>query len=366
MPLHFLFTVITLAISSLFATVHAEPSGAMGENFIYLVEPGDTLSDLSELYATRAAQWREIQKLNEVDNEFKLSIGKALKIPFSMIPVIATEAMITHSKGEVWVNDNLVAKAQGLKAGDTIRTGKTGFVTLQLEDQSTLTLPNNSELYIKQLNAFERTRLTDAILELQAGSIESRVAPEKTGVGRFEIHTPMSITGVRGTNLRVHAEPDSTRTELITGKAHLNTAQANYQTLQQAQGASIRLDGSYTISPLLPAPTVTEPVRGGQGWQTVISPVDQAQHYVVRIALDPKGSTLVNHFNIPTNTTDSLTIALPSSGPGMHYAFIRAVDANGLMGVDTSVSFLGQSVLVSSDGSAVVSSDGQAILLGHD
>lgn len=364
--MRFLFALITLAISGLLVPAHAQPSGAMGENFIYLVEPGDTLSDLSELYATRAAQWRQIQGLNEVNNEFELAIGKALKIPFSMIPVIATEAAISHLKGEVWVNDSRVEKVQSLKTGDTIRTGETGFVTLQLEDKSTLTLPNNSQLYIKQLNAFERTQLTDAILELQAGSIESRVAPEKTGVGRFEIHTPMSITGVRGTDLRIHATNDTSRTELITGKAHLNTTQTSYQDLRQAQGASVRADGSYTISPLLPAPIATEPVRGGQGWQTTISPVAQAQHYVVQIALEPTGASLVQKFKIESNNSNNLTISLPSSSPALHYAFIRAVDENGLMGIDVTVSFLGQRVLVSSDGSAVVSSDGQAILLGHD
>lgn len=358
--------LLALALSNAFIPANAQPSGAMGENFIYLVESGDTLSDLSELYTARSANWRELQGLNQVSDELQLPIAKELKIPFRMIPVVATEAVITHSKGDVWINESAIKNNQTLKAGDVVRTGATGFITLQLEDKSTLSLPNNSQLYIKQLNAFERTQLIDAILELQEGTVESRVAPEQPGVGRFEINTPISITGVRGTDLRVHTSAETARTELITGKAHLNTAQTRYQNLLQAQGANIKTDGSYAIVPLLPAPALTEPVRTSQGWQTTITPVTDADHYVVQIALAADGTSLVSRSEIsPSNKTDdeSLTVILTPSGPGKHYAFIRAVDENGLMGIDAALSFPGQGVLISRDGAPVLSSNNQPILL---
>lgn len=362
--------LLALALSSTFMPVNAQPSGAMGENFIYLVESGDTLSDLSELYTARSAHWRELQGLNQISDELQLPVAKALKIPFSMIPVVASEAVITHSKGDVWVNESVIEENQTLKAGDVVRTGTTGFITLQLEDQSTLTLPNNSQLYIKQLNAFERTKLIDTILELQEGSVESRVAPEQPGVGRFEINTPISITGVRGTDLRVHTNTNTARTELITGKAHLNTAQVNYQNLLQAQGASINTDGSYVIRPLLPAPALTEPVRGNQGWQTTITPVVDADHYVVQIAQAADGTSLVNSTEVfaasgasGASGAEQLTVTLTPNGPGLHYAFIRAVDENGLMGIDAALSFPGQGVLISRNGAPILSRDGQAVLL---
>ena len=342
-------------------SAQAQPSGAMGDNFIYLVESGDTLSELSELYTTRSASWRELQGLNQIPNELDLPIAKALSIPFNMIPVVAAEASISHSKGEVWVNNSAAQREQRLQAGDVIRTGNNGFITLLLEDQSTISLPNNSQLYIKQLNTFERARLIDAILELQQGSVESRVAPDNTGVGRFEINTPVSVTGVRGTNLRVHTTEQMARTELITGKAHLNTStQTNYQNLLQAQGANIHADGSYAIWPLLPAPALTEPVRGKQGWQTTITPVEGATHYVVQIALAADGTALVRSDEVPA---EELTVPLQPSGAGQHYAFIRAVDERGLMGIDAALSFPGQGVLISSDGAPILSSDGQAVLL---
>lgn len=356
----FLVTSFSLLLSSLFSSVWAQPSGAMGEHFIYLVEPGDTLSDLSERYTHGSMQWQQIQQLNQISDEMRLPIGRSIKIPFTQIPVVTTEASVVHFKGQVWINHEPIKNSLNLKTGDVIRTGSDGFLTLKLQDQSTLVLPNNSQLQIKQLNAFERSRLTDAILELQEGSVESHVSPDGNGVGRFEIHTPQSITGVRGTNLRVHAVNNVSRTEVLTGKAHLNTAKINYQNIPQAQGANVRSDGSYTIVPLLPAPVVSQPIRGRQGWQTTIIPIPQADHYVVQIALQADGASVVRRYEIDTN---QLTIALASTGPGIHYAFIRAVDKDGLMGIDASLAFPGQDVLISRNGAPIVSSDGQAILL---
>lgn len=355
-----LTTSLCLLLSGITSPLFAQPSGAMGEHFIYLIESGDTLSELSDLFTNRSMHWRQMQELNQVSDELRLPIGKSIKIPFTHIPVVATQTSVVHFKGPVWINDKAVQNDQDLKTGDVIRTGLNGFVTLELEDNSKLILPSNSQLEIKQLNAFERTRLTDAILELQEGSLESQVAPENNGVGRFEIHTPQSITGVRGTNLRVHALNDQSRTELLTGKAHFTTAQVNYQSLFQAQGANIGADGSYQILPLLPAPVTTEPIRGKQGWQTTLSPIPQADHYVVQIALEADGSSVVRRYEIDAT---ELTVPLFPSGPGIHYAFIRAVDENGLMGIDASLSFPGQGVLVSRNGAPIVTQDGQAVLL---
>lgn len=344
------------------SSLHAEPAGAIGNNFIYIVEPGDTLSDLATLYTTRFDLWRQLQNINNVHDELALPIGKQLQIPFSMIPVVATDAQLSHAQGAVWVNDEPVSAAQSLKAGDVIRTGSNGFATLELKDQSTLSLPNNSQLHIRQLNAFERARLTDAILELQTGTVESRVAPDHTGVGRFEIHTPLSVTGVRGTDLRIHTTPAVAMTELLSGKAHYDTSTQHLQNLKATQGVSIQADGTSSIVPLLTAPTLSEPERGTQGWQVSLKPVVGAQHYVVQVSLDPEGSQLVKRYEV---AGDQMIIPLLSSGPGDHYAFIRAVDKDGLMGLDATIAFSGQLTLTSSDGSSVTSGFGSPILLKH-
>lgn len=358
----FFLAPLGCSLLSLFflTAAHAEPAGAIGDDFIYIVEPGDNLSKLADLYTTRSELWRQLQDLNQIDDEFGLPVGKQLKIPFSMIPVVATQAELVHTQGPVWINEQPIHNAQSLKAGDVIRTGDTGFATLRLEDQSTLSLPNNSQLAIQQLNAFERARLTDAILELQAGSVESRVAPDHSGVGRFEIHTPVSVTGVRGTDLRIHTESGTAKTELLSGKAHFNTTTQYYQSLSASHGVSIHSDGSSHVAPLLAAPALSAAEQGSQGWHTILQPVPKADHYVVQISLDPEGTQVVKRYEVPADQT---TIALSSSGPGEHFAFIRAVDSTGLMGMNAQLAFPGQLTLISSDGATILSYSGVPILL---
>lgn len=351
---------MAMALGLTAQSVLAQPAGAIGDDFIYIVESGDTLSDLAELYTTSSDQWRKLKDLNQVEDELRLPIGKQIAIPFTMIPVMSVQAVLTHFRGEVWVNGTTATKDHTLQDGDVIRTGANGFATLQLEDQSTLSLPSNSQLHIKQLNAFKRTRINDAILELQQGSIESRVAPENTGVGRFEIHTPLSITGVRGTNLRVHTQNQQSRTELLSGAAHLNSENDQYQNLKKGYGASISADGSHFISPLLPAPVLGDPVRSKGGFSSTLQPINQAEYYLVQITLDSYGAEIVKSFTLDKETQH---IPLAASTPEIHYAFVRAIDSNGLMGMDASVSFPGRNALISSDGAAVLSIDGQAILL---
>lgn len=341
---------------------HAEPAGAREDNFIYIVEPGDTLSNLADLYTTHPTVWRQLQNINQVKNELALPIGTQLKIPFPLIPVVATEASLIHTQGQVWVNELPISSPQLLKAGDVIRTGPNGFATLELEDQSTISLPYNSQLSIRQLNAFERTHLIDTILDLQKGSVESRVAPDKRGVGRFEIYTPLSVTGVRGTNLRMHTEAQLDKTELLTGKAHFNTSTQKFQNLKAKEGVAIQPDGASQIVPLLPAPQITPAQQGNKGWQTTIQPVPEAEHYLVQITIDPAGAQVVKRYVVPSDET---VISLVASGPGEHFAFIRAVDKRGLMGMDASTPFPGQLTLVDSNGFSIFSRYGLPILLNQ-
>lgn len=354
--------VLSLSLAFSISTASAQPAGTVNDNFIYLVESGDTLSDIAELYTTRSTLWRQLQQLNHVEDETRLPIGKELKIPLRLIPVVAIEAKLVHSRGQVQVNGASALTNYKLQTGDTITTGSTGFATLLLEDQSTLTLPPNSQLHIKNLNAFERARLSDAILELQSGSIETRVAPENTGVGRFEIHTPISITGVRGTNLRVHADSVQSRTELLTGKAHIDTDSEKLKPLQKGYGVNINMDGSSLVVPLLPAPQLSTPEQGRQGWYTEITPIEKASFYIIQVSLSADGSQPVQRYTAPHNTT---TLPLRASGPGEHYVYVRAVDENGLMGLDAHVSFPGRAILSATDGSAILSSDGQAVFLNE-
>src|SRR3546814_17702103 len=67
--------------------------------------------------------------------------------------------------------------------------------------------------HLERLRQFEGNALTDSILRVQRGVVDSNVAPAGQGVGRFEVRTPVAVTGVRGTRFRVPARAQGARSE---------------------------------------------------------------------------------------------------------------------------------------------------------
>lgn len=356
---YFLPVAVSLVLLIGSPSSQAQPAGALGENFLYRVMAGDTLLDLAQRFTDKPANWTTLQTLNSVQDPYRMSIGIELKIPFALIPELPSSAHVSHVAGEVKV-DNAPAKLQAkLAEGSTIRTGPNGFIALTLADGSVLSIPAASDMAIERLRVFKGTGLIDTILTMRDGALESSVAPQASGVGRFEIRTPVSITGVRGTRLRVRSSSDGAQSEVLSGRAQLGSSQADSATLRPDQGAAINAQGKLLgVRALLPAPQLEEAVRGSQGWAISFPPVPGAASYQVLVARNEAGSHLVSsrRFNTPP-------VSISAPGPGTYYALVRAIDADGVHGKETIQSFLGQSVLNTSDGTAVSSGYGQFVQL---
>lgn len=356
-------------LSLVFATIcgvlmpavgNAQPAGAAGENFIHRVQPGDTLIELSQRYTETPSNWSALQQLNAVQETTRLPIGLALRIPFSMIPEVPAQAKVVHVVGHATANQRPVAVGDLLEEGAAIQTGSNGFLTLTLSDGSTLAIPPDSALQLERVRVFRAAALTDTIFKMERGSLESQVAPQDTGVGRFEVRTPVSITGVRGTNLRVHTLKDGSRSEVLSGIAALSAGSgADQANLRPGQGAAVDATGKLLgVRTLLPAPVLSDPVRGGKGWVVSFDPVPGAVGYLVRVAGDATGSILFSSQRFPA---PEVTFSAPGSGE--FHLMVRAIDQDGLMGPDATLPFLGRRTLQSSDGSAVSTGYGQLVLL---
>ena len=139
---------------------HARPLGAQGDDFLYQVEPGDTLEQLARRYTLRAEHWPALQRLNQVDDPYRLPIGKVLRIPLSLIPERPATATVIHVVGSVMADGRAVKPGDVLRAGQSLRSAGDGAATLRLEDQSLLTLPPGTTLRIRHLQAFQGPGLT--------------------------------------------------------------------------------------------------------------------------------------------------------------------------------------------------------------
>ncbi|CAM5201021.1 hypothetical protein CDEF62S_01507 [Castellaniella defragrans] len=245
-----------------------------------------------------------------------------------------------------------------LHAGQTLHTGSQGAVTLTLSDHSQLTLDPGTTLQVLQLKKFQGTGLTDTVLEMRSGSLDSSVAPNHQGVGRFEVRTPVTVTGVRGTQLRVRAGARGSQHEVLQGQiATLGADRAREQDITVGHGIAYGAAGqSLGIQPLLPAPTLQAPTRAGGGWRLSFPPLPGAAAYRVRVARDAAGA-----FPESEQTVASPEATVTSRRGGQHYVFVRGISSLGLEGRDASLALEFPWGIVSSDGSPILDGFGEPI-----
>lgn len=358
-PLRLLGHLALMLASLIPCSVMGQPSGAHGDNFLYRIMTGDTLIALSERFTDKADNWAVLQRLNAVQDPTMLPIGLELKIPFSLISELPAQASIVHLTGQASADDRPLKPGDPLSEGQTVVTGEDGFLTLALTDSSTLTIPAASSLSIERLRVFKGTGLIDSIFTIRQGSLESVVAPADTGVGRFEIRTPVSITGVRGTRLRVHTQASGSQSEVLEGSARLDASQGRNALLRQGHGAAIDSSGQLLgVRPLLSAPELAPASRGSSGWVISFPPVQGANAYLLRVSADPQGKQLFS-----SRRFDEPRVTFSAPGAGTYYALVRAIDADGIMGRDASQSFPGRLLLNTSDGKPVSTGFGQFVFL---
>jgi len=340
----------------------AQPAGAQGDDFLYRTVAGDTLLGLAGRFTAVPGNWTVLQQINGVADPLRLPIGKTMRIPFALIPVEPAPARVSHIYGQVQVNGSALSVGQTLEEGALLGTEMQGFATLGLADGSMIIVPGDSKVRVLRMRAFKGTGLIDAIVSIEEGTIESVVAPEGKGVGRFEIRTPITVTGVRGTRLRVHSRDDVSRTELLEGTAHLGTSQNHQAQLKMGEGAVTDADGKLVgVRALMGTPQLEKPERGPQGWTVSFPPVPGAAGYIVRVAQDAEGTRFYSRerFSGPP-------VTFQAPGVGTYYVRVAAFDERELMGADGMQPFEGQPVLLSSDGGFVATAYGLQVQLMHD
>ncbi len=338
----------------------ARALGAQGEYFLYQIEPGDTLEQLSNTYTLTRANWRLLQELNAVDDTLALPIGKVIRIPLALIPVLDADAQVVHVQGQVLIDGKpLKAQTQAL-AGQAVSSGPNGATTLRLQDGSLLSIPPNTQIQLQRLKAFEGNGLTDTIIVVDQGRLESDVAPADTGVGRFEVRSPATVTGVRGTRLRVQSDSRGTRHEVVSGRAAVADQTAQEQVIAANQGAAYDTGGSFLgLGTMLPAPRLQPaPDKAVAALQLEFEPITNATAYRVRVTHDAAGSLLETEQII-----DSPKALIGASGHGQRYVFVRAIDPLGIEGNDANVAVRFLAGLLSSNGQPVLSSSGQPVRL---
>src|SRR5262245_4003471 len=116
--------------------VVAGPAGSQGSEFIYEVEPGDTLIGLAARYMNSPDDWRLLQSRNGVADPYRLVPGSRIHMPLSRIPVVPATARVVFVRGQVQSDGRPVLPGMQFSESSRIETGADGAITLELPDGS--------------------------------------------------------------------------------------------------------------------------------------------------------------------------------------------------------------------------------------
>ena len=307
-----------------------------GDDFLYVVRPGDNPWNVTERYLLGIAYWPKIQRLNRITDPIHIKPGTVLRIPSEWLRLVATEVRLSAWSGDVsWsaANGAPIAPSAGavLTTGARLRTGPDASATLVFEDGSRVLVLADSELAITQAARYVAGGPM-VQLQLLRGNLENLVTPHPDRPGRFEIRTPAAVAAVRGTVFRVGATNDDARSEVLVGAVDLaNTA--GRQGLRQGYGTRAAVDRPpLPPSPLLPAPDLAAApaVVERLPFEAPIAPLRGAAGYRSLLAPDAGFASVVSN-----RVVDGPRIALADVPDGDYVVRVRAIDAQGLEGYST-------------------------------
>jgi len=314
------------------------------QDWLYTVQPGDTVWDISHTQLKDWRYWDDILKRNNIRNAATLRPGTKISIPLYVVREEASEVRVEKVVGKVEVvfrnkSEKLPLKPGiSLGAGDRVITGESSTALLILEDQSSILLRESSELEFTRLKTLGggNHRSMNAQLRVNQGRMNMDANPAHVPDSSYEIFTVSANSAVRGTGFRIGVEKDSSRTEVLEGLVSVGNAfgkvdvPRNFGTVAQKD--------SPPIEPveLLPAPDLETFPALIRYLPTVVSlnSIRQARSYRVQIARDQEFLEIMLD-----RTVKERLMVDQRLEDGDYFLRVRGVDANGLEGNDAVKAF---------------------------
>ncbi|MEE9395961.1 MAG: FecR domain-containing protein [Methylococcales bacterium] len=315
-------------------------SSAHADDWVYTVEPGDNLWDLSERYLSSMRYLPDLQALNKIVDPRVLPPGSKLMFPLPWLKSSSATAKIIGVKGEVTVSDDAIAEnltatlGSTVKTGDEIITASDASVTLEFSDKSRVQLQSDGHLILKDLKALGETGIADTLLHLKKGQTVIKVKPQRNQGSRFEISTPSAIAAVRGTEYRINSDVvrAESRAEVLEGKVAVSSAGATVVT-PKGFGTLIKKGHppSHPIR-LLPAPDLSmfPSVIRQLPIEFNVTPLTGAISYHAEIIVDNGNDAL----EFATDLASPATLTVYNLIDGDYFLHVRGIDRYQLGGIN--------------------------------
>ncbi len=313
---------------------------APGADIEYTVRERDTMIGISRRYL-KSGEKLEVQRAlwehNRLKDKDSIHPGQVLRIPENWMRNEAGQIELVKVDGDVQSKGQALRPGTAIAAGDELRTGKDGFVTIRLADGSTLALQPGSDLQVETVRKSPLATAPDAKFLLKSGRVEAAVQKRSASGARFEVRTPIAVAAVRGTKFRVSADADkhTATSEVLEGVVQVNDS-ANLGSVSVKEGFGTRVkEGEPPAEPraLLPAPRLWTGIRLSLRTPVKLNftKLDGAASYRLLVARRADFAEVIFSDVLKTNE-----IALPALENGPYFLKVRGIDDIGLEGRETT------------------------------
>ena len=326
-------------------TSHAQTS-ADSDRIEYVVKVGDTLIGLANKYMLRPNDYRTVQRLNRIANPRALPVGSKLEIPFSLLKYRSSSATLAAFRGNVSIVSagRSISPFKGviIGEGNSLATAASGFLTLQLEDGSRVSMPSNSKIRVTRLRQIMLTNSLDYEFSVESGRMRSKVNPFNNKADRYRVRTPVAVSAVRGTDFRTRVDGVNATTfsETVEGRVDvasgLDTSAANVVSVSAGAGAAVKVSGELIKATLLAPPELIESATVQSDERLIFTAVSTPYAVAHHIVLSSDAGFVDV---VAEATADGNIVTFPELADGRYFARATSIAVDGFEGMPSTYSF---------------------------
>jgi hypothetical protein len=315
---------------------------------VYRVKAGDTFSQFAKRYLQAPVDMAAIASANGLRDMNHLAVGAEIRVPRSMLKHTLSKATVMSLSCASTIRlDNQKPLTIGavLREGAVVEVPPECHVSLLLEDGSVIRLPSGAALKLSTLRKNLMESAPEVRLDLTRGRIELNVNKHgRSPSVPFEVKTPISVMGVRGTEFRVGYSPEdqSGQVEVLGGLVETRgVSDAKGLAVSKGHGVPVNERGQVLeVEKLLPPPTYAEAqltLGKSPSYVLRLKPVAKANYYTATVtgSANLSGSRSVENLLAPEIFVSRLSkqavfyqLASVSDtglvGTEQHYAFCAA------------------------------------------
>ncbi len=311
-----------------------------GANYVHTAQSGDTLIHLAKRFLVDEANWQSIKTFNNIKDPRIIRPGTSIRIPLSQMKTVELQGSVVRVDGPAESNGVKLVAGAPIRVGQDIKTGENGFVTIKLADGSTLQVQSLTQVRLENARLISAAGVQQTRVALASGRVEANVEKVAGGTRQFEIRTPTSNMGVRGTKFRVSSDAaaKSSTGEVLEGSVNVAELSASGNRDVLAGFGTVVAEGRAPAEPvkLLPPPdlSTTAELHERPLLRFKFAALNGATGYRAQVAADDKFSEMRAE-----GVFKSAEAKFGDLADGKYFLRLRAVDKSGIEGADSVIAF---------------------------